>query len=469
MGFRKYVAIYAAFMLAVGCKVDNKSIENVSLDTPPTTTTTVPVNDEGGTGTGGKPQPICYRDTTKQPDGLITNKLDVLFVTDTSGSLDDERAAVANGIDAFVAQLPPNNDYQIGVMLGHGSTSKYSGVLYKSGTEPLFLKSRELTLSQIRAHLKTKLTKVVGDNATDGGEETLFSFKKALDYMNSKTIIRDQESFYRSDAGLAVIFITDENDLCYPVPKNVKPTTKPDPGEITAAKRDCNSVTIENIFGQTHKFKKNMPVIFGGIVYNNLNTIPKVNENEIGYGILDLTKKANGITADLADPDFYKAMTKLGALAFSKINVNNEFKLGRTLANLDPSSIIVTVDGKVTTFTFDAELNQIHLDEPGKNGSEIVTEYCEKPEEVPTPTPAPTATPAATPTPAPTATPAATPTPAPTATPAATPTPAPTATPVATPTPVPTPTPTPAPTPDEFGHIDADHDGIDDVTGEPLF
>lgn len=66
-----------------------------------------------------------------------------------------------------------------------------------------------------------------------------------------------------------------------------------------------------------------------------------------------------------------------------------------------------------------------------------------------TPTPTPTATPAATPTPTPTATLTATPTPTPTAALTATATPTPTATPTAKPTPKPTPTVTPIPDDEE--------------------
>src|SRR5690606_32134463 len=87
-------------------------------------------------------EPQCFNERFIQPEAQTSRKIDILFVTDTSGSLDDERAAVADGIDAFVEALPAEVDYQIGVMLAHGSTSQYAGKLYHARNQPSVLKSK---------------------------------------------------------------------------------------------------------------------------------------------------------------------------------------------------------------------------------------------------------------------------------------------------------------------------------------
>src|SRR5687768_500227 len=72
----------------------------------------------------------CYLSTFNQPKQDFSNKVDLLFVPDTSRSVFKEREAAADAIGNFVAALPQGADYRIGVILAHGSTSAFSGRLY---------------------------------------------------------------------------------------------------------------------------------------------------------------------------------------------------------------------------------------------------------------------------------------------------------------------------------------------------
>ena len=129
------------------------------------------------------PPPIpatCFNDRFQQPDAEITRNIDILFMLDTSGSLDDERQTIANGIDAFVAALPPEVDYQIGVMLAHGEYTGLSGTLYRRSTEPVVLRSSRQSLDTIRADLMRKMTRIRTDYETDGGEVHQLSFNRPV-------------------------------------------------------------------------------------------------------------------------------------------------------------------------------------------------------------------------------------------------------------------------------------------------
>ena len=135
-----------------------------------------------------------------------------------------------------------------------------------------------------------------------------------------------------------------------------------------------------------------------------------------------------------------------GAITIMVVNkdLDNDTPLAVSVANtaLNNAQVFQLNAGNTMSRLSDIPLNNstIFTTAPSQSVTLFVLNHVVQ---VPTPTPAPTATPAATPTPVPTVTPAPTVTPVPTVTPA------PTATPVPTPTPVPgaTPAPTPAPTP----------------------
>ena len=63
---------------------------------------------------------FCEVERHVQPEAEVIKKLDLVFVVDTSGSINQERTGIANGINAFVAELPDDINLQVGVMYAHG-------------------------------------------------------------------------------------------------------------------------------------------------------------------------------------------------------------------------------------------------------------------------------------------------------------------------------------------------------------
>ena len=78
--------------------------------------------------------------------------------------------------------------------------------------------------------------------------------------------MRDRRNlFFRNDAALAVIFITDENDICHP-----GIAYDSDGMEIPAYERDCKGrVNAESVLKQIKVLQANRPVVLGGIVYTH--------------------------------------------------------------------------------------------------------------------------------------------------------------------------------------------------------
>lgn len=316
----------------------------------------------------------CWKEEYTQRVKQATTKLDILFVTDTSGSLDAERAGVADGIKNFVGQLSPNIDFNIGVMLAHGSTSTYAGRLYKTDyNEPLVLKSKELNIDTIKTYLRKKLTVVKTDNDSDGGEEGLFSTARALKTGYKEDIIN--AGIFRSDAALAVVYISDENDICARYPQGVTPVVDPDGKEAPAFVRDCEDVTAAGVYAQLKSLKGTLPLTIGGVIYTGQNAIPAGGENEIGYGYTDIIALNNGISVDMAGLNISGGLTNIGAQTNGQINYLTEFQLKHT--GVDVNSIKVYVNGVKVNHTYVAETNTVHIQlSDCISGSKIVIEYC---------------------------------------------------------------------------------------------
>ncbi len=320
----------------------------------------------------------CFEETYTQRKNPAANKLDIIFVTDTSGSLDVERNAVANGIGNFVGQLDPNIDFNIGVILAHGSTSSRTGKLYQSAKgESLVLKKSLLSLTQIRDGLIKKLTSPIpGDNASDGGEEGLYSTSQALTPTNKQAII--DAGLFRSDAALAVVYIADENDICARYPQGITPVVDPDGAEGPAFIRDCENVTAAGVYAQLKALKGDLPLAIGGVIYNNVATAPTDSENEVGYGYTDIIALNNGVSVDMAGNDISGQLAAIGTQVQGNINYQTEFPLHQT--GIDVSTIKVFVNGTEVPHSYTADTNSVHIElNYCIPESEIKITYCLEP------------------------------------------------------------------------------------------
>lgn len=384
-----------------------------------------------------QPQGACFIDSFRQPHEAHVPSLDLLFVTDTSGSLDEERAAIADGIVSFVNQLPSKVDFRIGVMLGHGSTSKRSGRLYShdaKGKNPV-LDSATMPIGKIRAHLKNNLLLAPNDYDSDGGEEGLYSLLKALGRPNVTDIQKD--GFFRPSAALAVIFISDENDICYQYPAGLQRVYDPDRLELPALKRDCANISPERLISELKALKGEMPVVVSGIVYSDPKTVPTgYGEDELGYGYLDAIRLNKGLTIDIAKGHFDEGLAQIGSHVTSKLTLIDHFKLSQT--NVDRTSIRVQVDQRAVSHVYDDAANEVKIEELGQADSLVQISYCQK---QPEPAPSPSTEPTANPSPEPTVVPS----PEPTVVPSPEPTVAPSPTPSTTPMPLPSPDPSATP------------------------
>lgn len=330
--------------------------------------------EDDSTNPGTEVNGVCSVERFEQPSAIITRKLDLLFVTDTSGSLLEERTAIADGIDSFIAQLPPEVDYRIAMMPAHGDTSRWSGRVYKRGSEPAVLRSDLQTNAEIRAQFRSKMTTNISDDETDGGEVGLYSLSKSLS--GDKLTLNRTDGFYRNDAALAVIFVSDENDICADYPAGVTPVVDPQGAEVRAKAKYCGNISSVSVVNQLRSFQGDRPLVVGGIVYTDPSSVPRDGENEYGYGYMEAIQAANGLAVNLANGQFQAGLSSLGQLATIKLNLITEFKLKEP--NIDPTTLKVYVDGEAVGFSFSADRNEVHLQNAGGARSVVDIGYCQK-------------------------------------------------------------------------------------------
>jgi hypothetical protein len=184
-----------------------------------------------------------------------------------------------------------------------------------------------------------------------------------------------KSGFYRDNAALAVVFISDENDICAVYPEDVVRVPDIDELEGPAFDRDCAGVTPMAVVDQLRSLQSDLPLLVGGIVNNNLATVPNGDENEYGYGYMETIEHANGISVDLQSADFQQGLTDIGNLATVKLTLITEVTLG---PSVDPETIEVLVDGEMVEWNLIPEKNELHLtDYAGEANSLVEIDYCE--------------------------------------------------------------------------------------------
>lgn len=330
--------------------------------------------------------------TFQQPQPEVTKSIDLLFVADTSSSMNAKRASVAGAVSSFVAALPSGTDYRIGVMLAHGAKSTYSGKLYAASGSRAVLDSSLQSAAEIQSELKNSLVNVVTDPDDANGEAMMGSFQNSLSGTRHSKI--RSQGFYRDNAALAVIFISDENDICYP-PQNHGFTSFPDyvaaPTNIEQKAYASNCVnasgqavvTPESTLSALKNVKPAGDYSVAGIVHVDPAKVPSGSgiEESIGHGILELIDRARTsapgreLALDITSTDFSAGLSNFGTLTSSHLSLLTSFQL---TGAIDPQSIIVSVDQTQVPYTFDtsSEKAQIHANDAGGAGSIVNIDAC---------------------------------------------------------------------------------------------
>lgn len=225
------------------------------IEATPATTARGPISINGAAPTALRPMcaaapasagspatPSYFPATTQEPEGMIcpkcyegsfeqadprTNKIDFVFVAETTPSLASMRAAIAAGIGETISKLPSGTDYHIAVIAAHsdvrfdgkpardasGKPSSGLGGKLIGGNSPV-LKSSDFNgnMTALAAALRQRIMNMPSDPATDGGEAGLYSLDLAI--TGDQLRANQEKGMFRPDATQVVVFFSDENDIC---------------------------------------------------------------------------------------------------------------------------------------------------------------------------------------------------------------------------------------------------------------
>jgi len=273
------------------------------------------------------------------------------------------------------------------------------------------------------------------DAPGDGGELGIYSLNLAI----TEPLLSQNKKlgFFRPDAALAVVFMSDENDLCsYDVdyPAGVKPNAndpdmysgsyngfaKNESVEIVANRFFCKGggkdpvITDKTVYAKLQQLMqssadptKGRPLLISGVLYTSPSTVPTVMppnepykeyffEKEMGYGYMDMIRANNGFATDIGKANYDEGLRQIGQAAAAKLQVKSEFTLKDGVA-VDTNSLCVMVDGREAqgvntfanerdgfTYTYNSDLRQVQLQGVGptdNNGapSKVDIFYCEPP------------------------------------------------------------------------------------------
>ena len=304
-----------------------------------------------------------------QPGPTVNHTVDLLFVVDTSLSLMNERTRLANAIPHFLTALPADADIRIAVMLAHG-TSCWSGKLYSNGRTPAVIDPRTLSLGDAQKALHDKLSCPPLDIGVGNGEMMLYSLQKGLEtdhFAESRS-----QGFFRDGAALSVVFVTDENDICY-FPPDHGYKTFPDYNEHGAwleklaydkycvNNKGTLTVTPESVMANLQSRMPGRKITLAGIVHTDSTNVDSCGEDSIGHGIIEtVAQSPDGSTMDIKSGDFEGGLRNLASVSTSQLALMTSFPLN-TQAVIDPTSILVSVDGRVIGDEFEPQTQSIQI------------------------------------------------------------------------------------------------------------
>ena len=306
-----------------------------------------------------------------------------------------ELAQLASQMDKYVEVFRNDNtDINIGVMLAHGPESKWHGRLFKSSKgDAVVLKARDLDKNRMIKLLEDKMRSLPNDSSDAQGEALMLSLFQSINDKNRRQEIINS-GFYRKDASLAVIFVTDEQDVCFDYASSMDPATgkpyepvkitktikgklvkgpngkmvrepsqtvsMPDPHETRFFNNVCSKAYKGGLLKPEHVHDALLSLkggteklMLAGVVYTSNEMAPAVahdDENEMGHGIIELVGRENGLLIDLNNAGsgasrFSDGMKALAQSVQAEMTVNPQFNCTSKTHPLaiDLSTVTVTI------------------------------------------------------------------------------------------------------------------------------
>lgn len=341
------------------------------------------------------PNAACVVDSFQQEDdpSAPIRKVDILFVMDTSGSMQDDWRRVANNISGLTNVLDPDVHIRMGVILGHVESLRgklFSGEDASGRLHPKVLDTTTMSTGQISQALFDTFEAGIAFVKRDrgSGEAAFYSLYSAITerYAHNKSL-----GFFRDDAALSIVFMSDEHEIgsFFPVRRDA-PQRCDEQFEERIKREYYESIRLnaDSLTGVLENLKAVMPVSAHAFVNITLEDLFKNNDrnaeclyDSLGYGYFDIVSNTNGVLYSLQD-DRSEGMERIGIAVKRDLELIHRFRLSRPSSMVDPNTIEAKVDSVVTNHRYNPGDSTVFLSNAGVAGSIIEISHC-KPEEEP--------------------------------------------------------------------------------------
>lgn len=274
----------------------------------------------GGTTTGG----VSHEEAEEnfQQSAAQTKKLDVLWIVDDSGSMADEQDSLGRNFDAFISDfITKNVDFKMAITTTDTSSATKNGKMVTGSDTKLTSVKAQADEAQFLLDFKNLVKVGISGSGYEKGLEASEGF-----------MAKHAASWMRSDAYLAVVIISDEEDQSPKTP----------------------IAYWENLRG--YKSSAGLVKVYTIVDKTLSNTGP----SGISTGFqryADVATASAGIVSDIRE-DFANVLSDMGTAI---INLLDSFALAATPVN---GSLKVYVNGVETTqFSYDAPSRSIKFDQ----------------------------------------------------------------------------------------------------------
>lgn len=238
----------------------------------------------------GVPDPVILSQTDSFSQSTRNNKVDLLWVIDNSGSMENEQDLLAANFEYFINNLNASNtDFQIGVI----TTDLVNDSGFLQGS-PKIISSQSMTDAQIvAAFINNVKVGVTGVSAERG----LKTAKVALQYAKISGSVNF--GFLRDNAYLAIVFVSDEDD------SSIEDT-----------------LDFINFF-KTVKGASNLTKVYSivdDINYGCTGEIASKNAVTLGERYMSVSEELGGFTKSICTTNFASSLDKIGEGILKLVN-----------------------------------------------------------------------------------------------------------------------------------------------------
>ena len=331
------------------------------------------------------PNRVCTVDKFTQQGGgeQQVKKVDILFVMDHSGSMKDDWERVANNVKSLVRELPSDTNVRYAVLLA--DVGAWRGKLYSPAGWPTVIDNQAMNVNKVSMNLHKIFTEGMKVSDAGSGEASFHSLYHAV---TTNAAANQKLGFFRPDAALSVIFMSDEQEIGFPFPNPQAPGLPPrcDSAFEDGIKKDYydkKGINLEVTFDAVKKLKGDLPVkthAFVNITKEDLFRRNSKNSqclyDSLGYGYMEMVAKTKGVLFSIQE-DKAEGLARCGKVIKDSLELQREFTLSKTADKVDAATILAAVDGALVSHSYKVASNSVSLENAGTLGSLIEVRHCE--------------------------------------------------------------------------------------------